>query len=273
MQKTDLIAPLPIGTPIALTGDKTIPPQSATGTDTSSIDVGFLPITSEPLDDGGIAPERLDFNGMFYLSTDQRVFLQNGGFITYDSSVATKIGGYPEGAILGYVSQSGYGFVESLIDNNQYNFVTTPSYIDGINWRFIPLINTLETIKLIYPVGSIYIGTTVICPLASLFGTWELVSEGRVLQGSDENHQAGTTIAAGLPNIKGTFPAIEGNDYLYSGAFYIAQHDVASDVDNSNGDRDDKAGFDASRLSSIYSDDVTTVQPPAYVVNIWRRTA
>lgn len=272
MQKTDLIVPLPIGTPIALTGDKTIPPQSATGTDTSSIDVGFLPITSEPLDDGGIAPERLDFNGMFYLSTDQRVFLQNGGFITYDSAVATKIGGYPQGAILGYVSQSGYGFVESLKDNNQYDFITTPSYIDGVNWRFIPLINTLETIKLIYPVGSIYIGTTVICPLASLFGTWELVAEGRVLQGSDENHEAGTTIAAGLPNITGS--ATISGAYINNGTGAIWG---TGNVVNRDDDLDDKGTnifhFDASRSSSVYSNDVTTVQPPAYVVNIWRRTA
>lgn len=142
MQKTDVINPLAIGTPIAVNGDKNIPNQTATGTDTSSINAGFLPITSEPLDDGGVAPERTDFNGMFYLSTDQRVFLQNGGVITYNADVATAIGGYPQDAILGYIDTSGnFGFVKSLINNNQYDFVTNPSYIDGSHWEYANLSN------------------------------------------------------------------------------------------------------------------------------------
>lgn len=142
MQKTDVINPLAIGTPIAVNGDKNIPNQTATGTDTSSINAGFLPITSEPLDDGGVAPERTDFNGMFYLSTDQRVFLQNGGVITYNTDVATAIGGYPQDAVLGYIDTSGnFGFVKSLINNNQYDFVTNPSYIDGSHWEYANLSN------------------------------------------------------------------------------------------------------------------------------------
>lgn len=154
MQSSEVITPLAIQTPIAVNGDKNIPSQSASGTDTSSINLGFLPITSEPLDDGGVAPERIDFNGMFYLSTDQRVFLQNGGVITYDSTVATKIGGYPAGAILGYTDSLGnYGFVTSLVENNQYNFVTTPSYIDGEKWEWVSLkadlsnMNPTQTVK------------------------------------------------------------------------------------------------------------------------------
>ena len=101
MQSTELVAPLAIQTPIAINGDKNIPKQNAQGTDTSSINLGFLPITSEPLpapkhpEYTGKAPERIDFNGMFYLSTDQRTYLQNGGYITYNDDVATAIGGYP----------------------------------------------------------------------------------------------------------------------------------------------------------------------------------
>lgn len=140
MQSTDLITPLAIGTPIAVSGDKNIPSQTASGTDTSSIAKGFLPITSEPLDDGGIAPERTDFNGMFYLATDQRVFLQNGGFITYSEDVVTSIGGYPKDAILGYINPTGnFLFVKSLVENNAYNFVETPAYIDGTYWEYASL--------------------------------------------------------------------------------------------------------------------------------------
>lgn len=140
MQKTNLIAPEAIGTPIAFNGDKNIPSQTAGSTDTSSISAGFLPITSEPLDEGGIAPERTDFNGMFYLSTDQRFYLQNGGRITFDANVSTKIGGYPKDAILDYLNSDGvYMLVRSLIDNNTYNFITNPDYIDGEHWESIQL--------------------------------------------------------------------------------------------------------------------------------------
>lgn len=142
MQSSELTSPLGMTIPFALNGNKNIPNETASGTETCSLNLGFLPITQEPLDDGGIAPERIDFNGMFYLATDQRVFLQNGGVITFNDAVNTAIGGYPKNAILGYIDNTGrFGFVRSLIENNQYNFVADPSYIDGINWEYVNLKN------------------------------------------------------------------------------------------------------------------------------------
>ena len=141
MQSSSIVSPTAIQTPFALNGDKNIPNQTATGTDTSSINLGFLPITQIALDNGGQAPERVDFNGMFYLSTDQRVFLQNGGLITFDSSVSTAIGGYPKGAILGYLTNNGLGFVESCIEDNTQNFITDPTLINGTVWKYSHLTN------------------------------------------------------------------------------------------------------------------------------------
>ena len=141
MQSSSIITPTVIETPFALNGDKNIPSQTASGTDTSSIDEGFLPITQVNLNDGGSAPERKDFNGMFYLSTDQRVYLQNGGLITFDSSVSTAIGGYPKGAILGYLTNNGLGFVESCIEDNTQNFITNPTLINGTVWKYSHLLN------------------------------------------------------------------------------------------------------------------------------------
>ncbi|MBR2526605.1 hypothetical protein IKE67_09095 [bacterium] len=280
MQSTELVAPLAIQTPIAINGDKNIPKQNAQGTDTSSISLGFLPITSEPLDDGGIAPERIDFNGMFYLSTDQRTYLQNGGYITYNVEVATAIGGYPQGAILNYLDSSGnFSQVQSLIDNNQYNFVTTPSYINNTYWKFVSGKPTvISVLEQVYPIGAIFIGTTSSCPMAAIFGTWELVAEDRCLQGSSENHQPNTTIPASLPNVKGGW-------YLGNGGYYDDHKSTASGAIKvskggygNNGARlsgqGSKFTLDVSaNLNSIYSDNTTTVQPSAYVVNVWRRTA
>lgn len=143
MQKSQIIQPTAMQAPFAIQGDKNIPNYDAAGTDTSSIREGFLPITSEPLDDNGQAPERTDFNGMFYLSTDFRVFQQNGGLITYDATVASTIGGYPKDAILGYLDSNGkLGFVRSLHDDNQTNFVADPTNINNIDWAYTHILNT-----------------------------------------------------------------------------------------------------------------------------------
>ena len=132
-----------------------------------------------------------------------------------------------------------------------------------------------EILGAIYPVDSIYITTSSseTCPIASLItgSTWSKVGAGRVLQGADSNHNPNTTIAAGLPNITGTFQAARDHNSsdTATGAFYGASEGSA--VSNS-GDNDWKVGINASRSSSIYGNS-TTVQPPAYVVVIWRRTA
>lgn len=133
-----------------------------------------------------------------------------------------------------------------------------------------------NTLSALYPVGSIYIGTQSTCPLATLISgsTWVKISEGRVLQGSDSNHNAGTTIEAGLPNITGnpnanvlchqnTSDNDEALGYVYGG--------TANGWGTSSGVFGHFT-FDASRSNSIYGNS-STVQPPAYVVNIWKRIA
>ncbi len=136
---------------------------------------------------------------------------------------------------------------------------------------------SLNLLKTIYSVGSIYIGTTAECPLSALFGTWEKVSGGRVLQGADNNHAAGTTIAAGLPNITGgfAFSGLDPNTYQGSAHGAFSKFNWTGAGDGHDNPRDNAGitfGFDASRSSSVYGAN-STVQPPAYVVNIWRRTA
>ena len=138
MKITDMIQPLVVSAPLAFEGDKNIIPESASGSNKASIEEGFPEITQLPLADGGLPPERADFNGMFYLSTDQRVFLQNGGVITYSEDVSTAIGGYPKDAVLAYFDEKGeYHLAQSLIDDNTYNFVESPEYLDGAHWQKI----------------------------------------------------------------------------------------------------------------------------------------
>jgi len=144
---------------------------------------------------------------------------------------------------------------------------------------------SLTILEALYPVGSVYITTANTCPLSALISgsTWELVSSGRVLQGADSGHNAGTTIEAGLPNIEGTLAlttgAVAGKYFSLHGidesgalstaytSSYVA-NDAAVNVTTSTSG----ISFDASRSSSIYGNS-TTVQPPAYVVNIYRRVS
>ena len=128
---------------------------------------------------------------------------------------------------------------------------------------------TTSLLSSIYPIGSIYIGTMATNPIEALgVGTWELIAEDRVLQGSSTNHAAGTTIAAGLPNITGTFVsgAWSSHTSYITGAFYQTDSVGAA----SGSDSRQVLTMDASRSSAIYGNS-STVQPPAFVVNIWRR--
>lgn len=136
MKSTEIIQPTPISAPIAHAGLKFNIPENATGSELASIAEGFPAITMKALDDDGLPPRGQDCNGMFYLSTDQKVYLQNGGIITFNQSVSDLIGGYPQGAYLDYITSEGiYTKVKSLIEDNTYNFVTTPEYIDGEKWK------------------------------------------------------------------------------------------------------------------------------------------
>lgn len=125
------------------------------------------------------------------------------------------------------------------------------------------------TLQSMYPVGAVFIGTQNTCPMSALFGTWTLVSSGKALWTGDGTN-GDTTIAAGLPDITGGF-SNWGKNPSSSGAF--------AHTTNNTGNRDSYSGnprgiftFAASRSNSIYGAS-TTVQPPAYVVNVWRRTA
>ena len=136
-----------------------------------------------------------------------------------------------------------------------------------------------DLFETLYPVGSLYITSTntTTCPLASIVkksdgsnSTWALVSSGKALwtgTGSNGN----TTIAAGLPNITGTITTDQNMIPSASGAFSIT---TGTTYTHSNGQATgcEKISFDASQSNSIYGQS-TTVQPPAYVVNVWRRTA
>ena len=166
-------------------------------------------------------------------------------------------------------------YVPTQATSSNDNTAATTAYVKNV-------------LSALYPVGSIYIGTQATCPLATLISgsTWVLVSEGRVLQGADSGHAAGTTIEAGLPNITGDVGTgygighvatvsygISVKDTPCSGAFYPNNNCEYTATNQARQGIDGKSlGFDASRFNPIYGAS-DRVQPSAYVVNVWRRTA
>lgn len=126
-----------------------------------------------------------------------------------------------------------------------------------------------------YPVGSIYISTRSTSPASLFGGTWESIASERVLMGVSSSHGAGSTVSAGLPNITGVL-----KDLFVSGHFNqstgVFKRSHCSSFDQQT-DRSDwlgwaEAQFYASDSNSIYGNS-STVQPAAYYVYMWRRTA
>lgn len=160
------------------------------------------------------------------------------------------------------------------------NFDRLLNYIEEVSEELNLKVNTinsqlsssvLSNLQSVYPIGSLYIGITDTCPIANLFGTWVKVAEGLCLQGATSSQVPGDTVAAGLPNITGSIyqygTALESS----SGCYTLSNSGTARD------DNLDRGGyrtwtFDASRSNPIYGRS-NTVQPPAYLVNVWKRTA
>ena len=126
-----------------------------------------------------------------------------------------------------------------------------------------------------HPVGSIYLTIKDENPSAKFGGTWEKLPASVCLQTADTTHGAGTTIAAGLPNITGQYGVHWGviNPAKNNGCFKANTDLALAPVGSQDQEQGAQTGtFDASRSSAIYGKS-TTVQPPAYALIAWRRTA
>lgn len=137
-----------------------------------------------------------------------------------------------------------------------------------------------------HPVGSIYQTISPENPAVTFGGgTWEKIAQDRVLMGASDTHLAGTTVEAGLPNIKGSFearPHMSGNEFaggsITGGDGKLFAHSIqtSNNINNSmtetgNVYKSDVVFFNASASNSIYGAS-NTVQPPAYFTYTWLRT-
>lgn len=146
---------------------------------------------------------------------------------------------------------------------------------NGVNAT--PQWKSLTSIALaLYPIGSIYLSIKNVSPAGLIGGTWVAISSGYALWTTTS--QGDTFIGAGLPNITGS--ATWGRNGSISSD--TPSHSGVLDVVTSGLGGGAAAGgtsvtrvqlnFNARTQNTIYGNS-STVQPPAYRVYAWKRTA
>lgn len=84
--------PTKIPRPFADSGDKNTIPESSGALGFASWQEGFPAITGTPFAQGGVAPKRADFNGIFNALSAATVWNQQGGVYAYDATVDYEVG-------------------------------------------------------------------------------------------------------------------------------------------------------------------------------------
>lgn len=76
--------------PFADSGNKQVIPETASEAGRASLAEGFPVVTQLPLEQGGIAPNRLDFNGILYMLSAVAFWQQSGGQWTWNNRLNYK---------------------------------------------------------------------------------------------------------------------------------------------------------------------------------------
>lgn len=191
----------------------------------------------------------------------------NNGYPTTYGNVLS-IGGTGDGQILAGWSGSNNG-IERLYYRNRRDTCGTWSA-----WKAIAFTDDSNALSA-YPVGAIYISTSSTSPASLFGGTWESIASERVLMGVSSSHGAGSTVSAGLPNITGVLKDLFVSDHFNQSTGVFKRSYCSSfsqQTDSSDWLGWAEAQFYASDSNSIYGN-ASTVQPAAYYVYMWRRTA
>lgn len=137
-------------------------------------------------------------------------------------------------------------------------------------------------IDFFYPIGSVYVSadkskTKADFPIMN-YGTWEEIPANLCLQTGSVG-EAGTQRRAGLPDINGTMTSIMWTGNANNNGVYTFNREFPDRALEQRGSSSTAPRFDdifvyfkASTSNSIYGAS-NTVQPPAYMVRAWVRTA
>ena len=123
--------PTKIPRPFAASGDKNSIPDSSGGLGFASWREGFPAITSTPFSEGGIAPKRADFNGIFNALSQSVIWLQQGGVYAYDVNTDYEAGNV--------VLNAGGLYVANAANGPSSAVVQPSSDTTGATWKLVRL--------------------------------------------------------------------------------------------------------------------------------------
>lgn len=121
--------------------------EAATSNNVNFAD-GFPSVYEAPSSNNGKFVTRGEMNAIGNLASANEFARACGGIVTFDQRLATKIGGYPRGAVLEMLSGLDYARVVSLVDDNLVDFtgnsidttivgnICKLGSVDGVNWAF-----------------------------------------------------------------------------------------------------------------------------------------
>ena len=266
---------------------------ATSGVTKGSFSFGKTTAGSSPQAPAEIGQTYIDFTTLnTYVSNDGTTWTQSGTFvppvgIDYTILITSKFWDIPEQA-----GQQGgeakynhtddvWAFWPQIISFNNASLTgvsTCPTPGAGapstqiVNKDYVDNHFVSTVLAVMYPVGAIYLGTQNTCPMATVMPgtTWELVGTGRALWGGNGSN-GNTTIAAGLPNVLAAMNTTGLNGGA-SGALTFRNDGNCPHGWDGKYTNYQHFEFAASSSNSTFGQS-NTVQPPAYVVNIWRRTA
>jgi len=134
-----------------------------------------------------------------------------------------------------------------------------------------------------YPIGSVYISVNNTNPSTLFGGTWERIADGKCLWGANSSgSDVNTTKTAGLPTLTGTVSGTASSattgvavgDFTYGikvGTGSIP--DTGSGYDTADMTLTDPGHTHTVTGTATITGTADTVQPPALVVCMWKRTA
>lgn len=142
-----------------------------------------------------------------------------------------------------------------------------------------------KIVSLFYPVGSIYMSVDSTNPASLFGGTWERIAQGRAIFGADDSkYIAGQTVEAGLPDPEldiirrengsttGVYEDVYGSNGYTSSKLIDRMGTNDEKMQSMKAISADKRYIEVIIGNNIYGNS-TTVQPPAFVVYMWKRTA
>lgn len=199
-------------------------PNNSTGTNAASISGGFPPITMTNEQAGGEPPLGQDMNGFMFLISSHTLYVQSGQLYLYNSALATAIGGYATGTILGMAD--GTGIWMCLTNGNTSNpdtggagWVALASY--GVANVVVPSGATTVTLttdqyrrNIIQIIGTLISNVSIVFP--NIVGEWLVVNStsGAFTVTALVNGGSGVTIPqGGFSTPTGVYAVSNGNLY------------------------------------------------------------